>query len=97
MNSKSSMNQYRYVVLDYHEQFENGVCFKSTLDEGEVECLAKAAAEHFDSDCFWSSDSEEGELLFEVFKEDGLSLGVFEVHKRLIASFSIYPKNKSID
>ncbi|UUM20842.1 hypothetical protein [Mycoavidus sp. SF9855] len=91
------MNQYRYAVLDYDEQFENGRCFESMLDEDEVEGLAKAAAEYFDSECFWGADSEEGELLIEVFKGDGLSLGVFEVHKELIASFSIYPKNKSID
>ncbi len=88
------MNRYRYAVLDYGEQFEGGRCFESMLDEGEVEGLAKAAAEDFDSECFWGADSEEGELLIEVFKEDGLSLGVFEVQKRLIASFSIYQKNK---
>ncbi len=91
------MNQYRYAVLDYAEQFEDGRCFKSMLDESEVEGLAQAAAEHLDSECFWGADSEEGVLLIEVFKEDGLSLGLFEVHKRLVASFSIYPKNKSID
>ncbi len=91
------MNQYRYAVLDYDEGFENGVSFESMLDEGEVEGLVQAAAKHLDSECVWGADCGYGEALIEVFKEDGLSLGVFEVHKELVASFSIYPKNKSID
>lgn len=97
MKSEESAKHYRYAVLDYDEQFENGCCFESMLDESEIEGLAQAAAEHLDSECFWGADSEDGELLIEVFKEDGLSLGIFEVHKKMIASFSIYPKNKSID
>ena len=97
MKNQGSVKRYRYAVLDYAEQFEDGYGFESMLDEGEVEGLVQAAAEHIDSECYWGADSEEGELLIEVFKEDGLSLGIFEVHKRMIASFSIYPKNKSID
>ncbi len=92
MNSKSSMNQYRYAVLDFNEQFEDGFCFKSMLDEGEVEGLAQAAAERIEWAIIGNS-----EIDIEVFKEDGLSLGVFEVHKRWVPRLSIYPKNKSVD
>ncbi|BBE08611.1 Uncharacterized protein MCB1EB_0450 [Mycoavidus cysteinexigens] len=97
MKSEKNVKLYSYAVLDYDEQFEDGYFFESMLDEGAVEGLVQAAAEHLDSECIWGAASGEGEILMEVFKADGVSLGVFEVHKRLTASFNIYPKNKSVD
>ncbi|BBE09435.1 UvrABC system protein B [Mycoavidus cysteinexigens] len=92
MKSEENAKQYRYAVLSYGERFEDGYGFKSMLDEGEVVDLAQAAAE-----CIGWSIIGEDAIDIEVFKEDGLSLGVFEVHKRWIPRLSIYPKNKSID
>jgi hypothetical protein len=57
----------------------------------------QAAVAHLHSDCFWLIDGGKRKLDIEVFKEDGLSLGVFETHKKLIPHFSIYPKNKKIN
>ncbi|BBE09689.1 Uncharacterized protein MCB1EB_1528 [Mycoavidus cysteinexigens] len=97
MKSQESAKRYRYAVLNYGERFEDGYGFESKLDEDEVEDLVRAAAEHIDSESFWWADSGKGEMVIEVFKEDGLSLGVFGVYKKRIIHFSIYPKNKSVD
>jgi uncharacterized protein YutE (UPF0331/DUF86 family) len=48
MKSQVGAKHYRYAVLNYDEQFEDGYCFKSMLDEDEVERLAQVAAEHLD-------------------------------------------------
>lgn len=102
MKSEESLKQYRYALLDYDEQFEEGSCFKSKLDEDEVEGLAQVAAEHLDDAVkldweFWATeDGEDGEVDIELFKEDGSSLGVFEVQKTWLPYLNVTPKTKSV-
>ncbi len=97
MKSQESVKRYRYAVLNYGEQFEDGYGFESMLDEDEVEDLTQAAVDHLDAEYLWGADRRDSEIVIEVFKEDGLSLGIFEVHKIWVARLSICPKNKSLD
>jgi hypothetical protein len=92
MKSQESAKHYRYAVLDYDERFEDGYGFESMLDENEVEGLVQVAAEHIDSECYWWADNGKGEMVIEVFKEDGFSLGVFGVHKKTNYPFQYLSK-----
>lgn len=71
------MNQYRYAMHD-DTTFEEAECFDSVWGEEDVDCIAKDVAEDYYSGI--AGDWEWNESMsIQLFKEDGTSLGVFNV------------------
>ncbi len=95
MNSKAAIKTYRYAILDKGMTFKDAYYFNSNWDEDHIENLVLEAVKYY----YHTSGGwrERWPLSFEVFKSDGLSLGVFNVKKEPEPRFYIYPKNKSID
>lgn len=90
MNSKTDIKEYRYAILDKSMTFEDAYFLNSESDGSDVEYLVQEAAKYY----YLESGGwrECWPLSFEIFKEDGLSLGVFDVYKEPEPRFRIYLK-----
>ncbi len=71
------MKAYKYIV-DECDPFEYASCFNSDWDEEDADYIAKDAADHYYSESAGGWKWNES-ISIEVFKEDGTSLGVFDV------------------
>ncbi len=85
MNEEKTMNPYRYTVHE-DETFEEANCFNSDWDEEDARDIAVEAAGDYYSEsgrCWGGNEC----ISIEVFKEDGSSLGRFNVEYELVPQF----------
>lgn len=85
MNEGTMMNPYRYTVHG-NQTFEEASCFNSDWNEGDTRDIAMEAVADYYSEGKgrWRENKC---ISIQVFKEDGSSLGRFNVEYELVPQF----------
>ncbi len=87
MNSKETVKQYRYAVLDKEMTFKNAYRFSVSHDENETGYFTLPLAEdYYEQVNDWKPDDS---ILVELFKEDGTSLKIFDISYEIEPNFRI--------
>lgn len=85
------MTTYKYIV-DECRSFEYADSFDSDWNEKNADCIAREVAEHYYSEDEGGCWNWNESISIQIFKEDGTSLGIFEVGYHLEPQFWVLQK-----